>query len=137
MRQSWPLVAALAGALVVSVGFGARAQIVQTRVNCLHGRPERSADQARREQAVALLTALNREEGVSLERSRRFAPLSELPGLPAAPDGFRVRLYLSDAGYIASLKDDRDPCYFGLFSDEAGFVYSDAPFSVPLMAAAQ
>jgi len=137
MRQSWPVMAALAGAVMLAVGVAGRAQILPTRVSCLHGGPERASDQARREQAVALLKALNRAEGVSLERSRRFAPLSDLPGLPAAPDGFRLRLYLSEAGYIASLKDERDPCYFGLFSDEAGFVYSGAPFTVPLVAAAK
>jgi hypothetical protein len=113
------------------------AQVVPSRVSCLHGRPERAADGARREQAVALLKALNQAEGQSLERIRRFVPLSELASLPPTPDGFRMRLYLSDAGYIASLKDERDPCYFGVFSDESGFVYSAAPFSVPLVATAR
>lgn len=137
MRKSSTMVAALGAALMVAFGFVMHAQIVPTQVMCLHGRPERPADASRREQAVALLKALNRAEGETLQRSRRFASLSELPGLPAAPDGFRLRLYLSDAGYVASLKDGRDPCYFGLFSDESGFVYSAAPFSVPLVATAR
>jgi hypothetical protein len=136
MRKSLTIVAALVAAVIAVAGIVMHAQIVPSQVSCLHGRPERPADVARREQAGALLKALNQAEGQSLERSRRFAPLSELAALPRTPDGFRLRLYLSDAGYVASLKDGRDPCYFGLFSDESGFVYSAAPFTVPLVAMA-
>ena len=137
MRKSLTLVVALAAAVMVASGLVMHAQIVPTQVSCRHGRPEPAADLARREQAVALIKALNQAEGETLGRTRRFAPLSELPALPPTPAGFRLRLYLSDAGYVASLKDERDPCYFGVFSDESGFVYSGAPFSVPLVATAR
>ena len=134
MRKSFMSVA-LAGVATVALGFVTHAQIVPSSVSCLHGRPERAADSSRREQAIAVLKALNSAEGQALQQSRRFRALSELPNLPPTPDGFRLRFYLSDAGYLASLKDERDPCYFGLFSDEAGFIYSDAPFEVPFVAA--
>jgi len=126
----------LAGAVVVAFTLALHAQIPPTQVTCLHGRQERATDAARREQAIAVLKAIGRAEGQSLQRSRQFAPLATFTGLPRTPDGFRLRLYLSDAGYVASLKDERDPCYFGLFSDESGFVYSDAPFNAPLVATA-
>jgi len=134
MRKSMMAVA-LASVVMIALGFVAYAQIVPLSVSCLHGRPERAADRSRREQAVAVLKALNNAEGQALQQGRRFRALSELPNLPPNPDGFQLRFYLSDAGYLASLKDERDPCYFGLFSDEAGFIYSDAPFEVPLVAA--
>jgi hypothetical protein len=134
MRKSF-LAVPLAGMALVGLGLVTHAQIVPSSVSCLHGRPERAADRIRREQAVALLKALNNAEGQALQQNRRFSPLSELRNLPPTPGGFRLRFYLNDAGYLASLKDERDPCYFGLFSDEAGFIYSDAPFEAPFVAA--
>lgn len=128
---------ALAGVAMMAFGFVTHAQIVPLSVMCLHGRPERAADRARREQAVAVLKALNNAEGQSLQQNRRFRPLSELPNLLSTPEGFRLRFYLNDAGYLASLKDERDPCYFGVFTDEAGFIYGAAPFEVPFVAAAK
>jgi hypothetical protein len=136
MRKSF-IGVAIASVVMVALGFVTHAQIVPSPVSCLHGRPERAADRSRREQAVAVLKAINSAEGQALQQGRRFRALSELSNLPPAPDGFRLRFYLNDAGYLASLKDERDPCYFGLFSDEAGFIYSDAPFEVPLVAAAK
>jgi len=38
------------------------------------------------------------------------------------------------AGFVVSLKDSLDPCKFGIFSDESGFVYEKAPLSAPLIA---
>lgn len=135
MRRSTS--AAVFAIAVVAIGIGIHAQIVTPRVTCLHGRPERLEDGARREQAVALMKAINAAEGQALQQTRTFKPLSELAGLPETPDGFRLRMYVSDAGYAASLKDTRDPCYFGSFSDESGFVYTDSPISAPFVASAK
>jgi len=123
------------GALAVA-GIVTQAQIVPSRVSCLHGNPERQADRSRREQAVAVMKAITASEGQALQQTRNFKPLAELSGLPATPDGFRLRLFVNDAGYLASLKDERDPCYFGVFADESGFVYSNSPITVPLVASA-
>ena len=128
-------VAVLAIAGVAAVSMAIHAQIVPTSVRCLHqGGPERQADRLRREQAVALMKAINVAQGQALQQTRNFTPLSGLSGLPGTPDGFRLRMYVNDAGYVASLKDDRDPCYFGIFSDESGFVYTNSPLAVPFVA---
>lgn len=122
---------AIAGLAAVSI----HAQIVPTSVRCLHqGGPERQADRLRREQAVALMKTINAAQGQALQQTRNFKPLSELSGLPGTPDGFRLRMYVNDTGYLASLKDGRDPCYFGIFSDESGFVYTNSPLTAPLVA---
>ena len=120
---------------VAAVTMAIHAQIVPTSVRCLHqGGPERQADRVRREQAIALMKAINRAQGQALQQTRNFKPLSELSGLPGTPDGFRLRIYVNDAGYVASLKDSRDPCYFGIFSDESAFVYTNSPLAVPFVA---
>jgi len=126
--------AAVAALVLTGLGFALRAQILPTNVGCLHGRDERTADGARRNAAVALIKAINAAEAQALQRSRSFRPLAELQNLPATPDGFRLRFYVSDAGYVASLKDQRDPCYFGVFSDEGGFIYDSSPLNAPFVA---
>jgi hypothetical protein len=122
---------------VAAVTMAIHAQIVPTSVRCLHqGGPERQADRVRREQAIALMKAINVAQGQALQQTRNFKPLSELSGLPGTPDGFRLRMYVNDGGYVASLKDSRDPCYFGIFSDESAFVYTNSPLAVPFVASA-
>lgn len=133
-RSTVASVLAIAGIALVSVAT--HAQIVPSRVSCLHGNPERQADRLRREQAVALIKAINAIEGQALQQTRNFKPLAELSGLPGTPDGFRLRMFVNDGGYVASLKDERDPCYFGIFSDESGFAYINSPLTVPLVASA-
>src|SRR3712207_9595881 len=46
-------------------------------------------------------------------------PIS-LVNLPPLPAEFELRLYVDGSGYVFSLKDARDPCRFGIFSDESG-----------------
>jgi len=120
---------------VATVTMAIHAQIIPTSVRCLHqGGPERQADRVRREQAIALMKAITLAQGQALQQTRNFKPLSDLSGLPATPDGFRLRMYVNDGGYVASLKDNRDPCYFGIFSDESAFVYTNSPLAVPFVA---
>ena len=47
-----------------------------------------------------------------------------------------MRVYTDHAGFVVSLKDSLDPCKFGIFSDESGFVYEKAPLSAPFIAQA-
>jgi hypothetical protein len=100
---------------------------------CLHDDDETPSNRARREQARALARAINAAQGQSVERTRRYQPLSQLPSLPEAPEGFVVRLYTDGDAYIVSIKDVRDACRYGIFSDEHGFLYESSP-TVPLVA---
>lgn len=134
-RRVW--IAAFVAVVVTGLGLALRAQILPMNVGCIHRADERAADRVRRDAAVALLKAINGGEAQSLQRSRSFRPLAELGNLPPTPDGFRLRFYVSDGGYVASLKDERDPCYFGVFSDEGGFIYDSSPLSAPFVASAR
>jgi len=105
-----------------------RAQIDRPIVGgCRHDDAASQADRARREQALALARALNRAEGLAAARTRQYQPLLTLQNLPPAPDGFRVRLHADASGYIFSIKDERDPCHYGIFSDEEGRLYQMSP----------
>ena len=94
---------------------------------CRHDSSATPVDRMRRDQALALARAINQAEGLAAQRTREYQPLAALPGLPAAPVGFRVRLYVDDSGYMFSIKDDRDPCHYGIFSDENGRLYEMSP----------
>jgi hypothetical protein len=94
---------------------------------CRHDDAATQADRERREQALGLAQANNRTEGLAAAQTRQYHPLSALQNLPAAPDGFRVRLYVDSSGYMFSIKDERDPCHYGVFSDEGGRLYERSP----------
>jgi hypothetical protein len=100
---------------------------------CRHDAGSLPADRTRREQARALLRAINTAEGRTAQATRQYAPLAKLPNLPPPPVGFELRFYTDGNGYIVSLKDSRDPCHYGVFSDEDGRLYEMTP-SVPLLA---
>jgi hypothetical protein len=133
MRRS-TFAALMAIAAIALVSNATHAQIVPSRASCLHGNPERQVDRSRREQAITLMKAINAAEGRALQQTRNFGPLAGLSALPGTPDGFRLRVFVNDAGYVASLKDERDPCYFAIFSDESGFVYTNSPITAPFVA---
>jgi len=94
---------------------------------CRHDSSATDADRMRRDQALALARAINQAEGLAAQRTRVYQPLASLPNLPQAPVGFRVRLYVDESGYMFSIKDERDPCHYGIFSDENGRLYEMSP----------
>ena len=94
---------------------------------CRHDSSATEADRMRRAQAVALARAINQAEGLAAQKTREYQPLAALPNLPQAPVGFRVRLYVDESGYMFSIKDERDPCHYGIFSDENGRLYEMSP----------
>jgi hypothetical protein len=102
-------------------------------ISCLHDETASAADRARLEQARAVARAINLTQGRAAEVTRRYLPLSQLIGLPQVPDGFELRLYTDGDGYVLSLKDTRDPCHYGIFSDQHGRLYEMAP-QVPMVA---
>ncbi|HEX5107072.1 MAG TPA: hypothetical protein VFV95_01435 [Vicinamibacterales bacterium] len=103
---------------------GAGGQGLPIRMSgCLHGQDETAGQRLRRQDALALLKAINTAEGQLVQRSKAYGALQQLGPLPPAPDGFVIRLYAGQDGYLVSVKDDRDPCRFALFSDQGSHVY--------------
>ena len=136
MKTRLLILSAAAAAVTVAIVAGAAAQRTAPPVSlprCRHDNSQ-AADRTRREQAIALAKAINHAEGTVAERIRLYRPLPQLTGLPAAPNGFQVRLYTDGAGYILSIKDTLDPCRYGIFSDESGIVYDMTPQPAPLVA---
>ena len=90
---------------------------------CLHDQGETAQQRGRREGALGYLKAINTAQGELVQRSKRYGAIQQLGTLPGVPEGFVVRLYADQDGYLVSVKDDRDPCRFALFSDNGGHVY--------------
>ena len=101
--------------------------------SCLHDQGETAPQRAKREGALGLLKAINAAQGQLVQRAKRYGTLQQLGSLPAVPDGFVVRLYADQEGYLVSVKDDSDPCRFALFSDQSGHVY-EAKLPAPQVA---
>jgi hypothetical protein len=102
-------------------------------VACLHDSGSIPANQARRADAQALARAINDAESRAVSANRRYLPLAQLPNLPPVPSGFELRFYTDGAGYVVSLKDSRDPCRYGLFTDQHERLYEMSP-QVPQIA---
>lgn len=94
---------------------------------CLHGPDESGAEAARRVAATAYVRALNTLQGEFFERQTRYAHLSELVGLGGLPMGFVLQHAEAGNSYLFSLKDQRDPCGYTLYSDHSRVVYAAAP----------
>jgi hypothetical protein len=47
--------------------------------------------------------------------------------MPSIPAGFEVMLAAEQDVFAVVLKDTRDPCFFALFSDQKGLIYSGRP----------
>jgi hypothetical protein len=102
-------------------------------LTCLHDESSTAMDRQRREQALTVARAINSAEGRAAQRTRRYVTMAQLGTVPAAPDGFDLRFYTDGNGYVLSLKDSRDPCHYGVFSDQQGFMYEVTP-GVPQLA---
>ena len=94
---------------------------------CLHEDDEPVAQREQRDLAIAYMRAVIEAERVFAAGSDRFAELGELAGLPLFPAGWRVQLTASTVNYVASVKDESDPCGYGLYADHYGTIYSLRP----------
>jgi hypothetical protein len=94
---------------------------------CLHGAIETQEERARREKALELADDINRAQGLARRFGPRgrgpFLPLDKLSNVPEPPDGFRMQLNTDGATYSFSIKDMRDPCAYGVFSDQSLDIY--------------
>lgn len=119
-----------AGLLVSSTGVQGQGGLA---ARCLHDEDETQAHRLRREQALTLARAIHAAQGQAIQQTKRYQPLPQLANLPPTPERFLVRLYTDGEGYMFSIKDDRDTCQYGIFSDQKGFLYQSTP-TVPLIA---
>jgi len=122
------------GALLVSSNrtYGKQGRALFS-ARCLHDDGESQADRARREQALSLAREINAAQGRAIQQTKRYQPVQQLGKLPETPAGFVVRLYTDSDGYAFSIKDDRDACRYGIFSDHQGTLYQASP-TLPLIA---
>ena len=130
--------ACLCGLLMMASAAAFTQQPIRARFGqvpaCLHDAAETGEHRARREQGVRLAKAVIARQAEVAQRVRLYSQMSSLGNLPPAPRGFDMRLYTDGTGFVLVLKDSLDPCRFGIFADESGFVYEKAPLTAPQMA---
>jgi hypothetical protein len=122
----------LAMAATVLVVVGAQTASAQ---QCLHGASERSAQQARREQALKMAHQINAAEmsvvpqtpGSRIPSAEQFLPLEQLPTPLPALSGFTVKFLTNGTGYMFSIRDTKDPCHYTIFSDQDRWIYETTP----------
>jgi len=104
-----------------------QARLAQSVPRCLHEVDEAPSDLQRRAAAIELAKAINSSEARIFNLTRQYVPLSQLVTLPPAPEGFKLRHHTDGQSYLFSLKDQKDACRFGIFSDQDGIVYEKTP----------
>ena len=117
---------ALAAAVVVLAWTGT----AFAQQNCLHGASETPANKARRDQAIRVARGINTAENMGLAPRRpgpRYRRFDELTMVPAIPAGFALQFHTDGETYGFSLKDERDPCRYAIFSDQEGYIYEAQP----------
>ena len=135
MRRTVVLVMVVAGATTLPLwSAGGNGQVANlSALVCRHDGAALQQDRARRAQALVLARAINAAQGTLVGQTRRYQPLAQIATLPKVPDGFTLRFYTDGDGYVFSLKDERDPCHYGIFSDQNGRLYEASP-QVPQVA---
>ena len=101
---------------------------------CRHDARSTEADRARRTQALTVAKAINSAQADAVRRTQAYQPLSSLPSLPDVSEGFTVKLYASEDGYMFAVKDTLDPCHFAIFSDTAALLYEKSARTAPMIA---
>jgi hypothetical protein len=98
---------------------------VQPR-SCLHGSDETPEQANRKRQALQNARQINTAEANLFRPNNRYSLLGDL-GVQSSPSGFAVNLVADANGYVFSIKDTQDPCFFAFFSDQDGVIYSAQP----------
>jgi hypothetical protein len=121
---------AIAGTVLCLSGWAwASVQVPVPRSQCLHERGESGRERARRQRAIQFAQLVNRAEmlfGGPAGRAR-YRPFEELATVPEVPDGFRLQFHTDGTTYSFSLKDERDPCGYSIFSDQESLIYEAMP----------
>ena len=117
----------LAALLMPSAPASGQINRAALAARCLHDSNEAPADRTRREQALSLAREINDAQERAFRQTRRYQVMQQLGNLPETPAGFAVKLQTDGASYIFSIKDDRDACRYGIFSDQQGNLYESSP----------
>ena len=116
----------LAGVTIAVALAGTFATAMAQPRTCLHGSDENNAQHERRMAAINFTRLINGREAEVFSATRSYQSLTGVM-LPAPPKGFSLQLVTDGAGYTLSVKDTADQCYFALFSDQDGLIYTGRP----------
>ena len=104
---------------------------------CLHGSNESPAERERREYALRVAGEIYRLQAawIAAAPGRGYARPSQLK-LPTMPNDFGLTFWVDGRRYLFTLKDDKDPCLFAIFSEHDGLIYAAMPQPEPVIKSA-
>lgn len=110
------------GLLIAGLAAGMAAVAPQAHEQgCLHGQDRAPEQKARRSQAIGLARDINNQQLEAMRTSRTYQALDRLTlTRPVA----EVKLAADSKGYAFSVVDTTDACRSGVFSNEAGLIYT-------------
>lgn len=92
--------------------------------SCLHGSEQTPERKTRRSQMIGLARDINNQQLQAVRSAKSYQPLAMLTLGRPVPDGMEVRLAAEAKTYGFSIVDKTDPCRSGVFSNEAGVIYT-------------
>ena len=90
---------------------------------CLNGTDATPEQKARRSQLIGLARAIHNQQVAAMQKSKSYSAASGLT-LTNVPEGVTVKVSADSQGYSIFIVDTTDRCRSGVFSNEAGLIYT-------------
>ena len=115
----------LAGSVVAALAVGIAAGTPQAaQKSCLHGPEMTPAQKARRSQLIGLARDIHNQQLQAMQKANSYIPMTGLTLTRQVPEGVEIKLAADAKGYSFSIVDKTDECRSGVFSNEAGLIYT-------------
>src|SRR5688500_7632815 len=108
---------------VMTVGIALGRPFAAQRA-CLHGSDITPEQKARRSQVIGLARDINNQQVEAMKKSKRYSALTGLALTRPVPEGLEITLAADAEGYSFSIVDRTDHCRSGVFSNQAGSIYT-------------
>ena len=114
--------ASLAVTVLAAVGAAGTPQAAQSA--CWTGAELTSEQKARRSQLIGLARDISNQQLSAMQKGKSYRPMSGLTLSRPVPDGVEIKLAADAEGYSFSIVDKTDECRSGVFSNDAGLIYT-------------
>ena len=91
---------------------------------CLNDSETTPEQKARRSVLIGLARDINNQQRQSMQTSGSYQPFGGLKMTRPVPDGIEIKLAAEGKTYAFSIVDKTDACRAGVFSNDAGLIYT-------------
>ena len=114
--------ATLGVTVLVAVAAAGTPQAAQSA--CWAGTELGPEQKARRSQLIGLARDISNQQLSAMQKGKHYSPMSGLTLTRPIPDGVDIKLTADAEGYSFSIIDKTDECRSGVFSNDAGLIYT-------------